>query len=230
MREKKNLSWVFVALGGIFRSEAFLVHHARAQENFEDQLHLKGPEVQSQGNLAQPTPCVKNVDSANRQDLLLEVMQVLTELNLSITKGYISSDAGWFMDGLVFHVKDENGHKLADSRSINHVQQAIGAARSNTESPRAKSHISKFQTPEHTSIEMKAADRPGLFSEISAALADLQCNIVEAHAWSHNARLACVACISDQSSDSPIDDLLRLATIEDHLTTVLRETTIRVDA
>ncbi|GAB2233533.1 hypothetical protein Droror1_Dr00002758 [Drosera rotundifolia] len=64
---------------------------------------------------------VIKVDSANRQDLLLEVVQVLTELNLSITKGYISSDAGWFMD--VFHVKDENGHKLADLRSINHVQQ-----------------------------------------------------------------------------------------------------------
>lgn len=78
---------------------------------------------------------------------------------------------------------------------------------------------------QHTAIEMTGADRPGLFSEISAALADLHCNIVEAHAWSHNARLACVAYISDQSTDTAIDDPCRLASIEDHLTTVLRATT-----
>ncbi|KAL9258020.1 ACT domain-containing protein, partial [Drosera capensis] len=253
MREKKIFhGCVFIALGSIFRSEAFLVHHDRSQENFEDQLLLIGPEMEKVSwpyfdpefntlperiygpilsvnidNESVDDCTVIKVDSANRQDLLLEVVQVLTELNLSIRKSYISFDAGWFMD--VFHVKDENGHKLADLRSINHVQQAIGAARGNMESPRAKSHISKFQTPEHTAIEMKAADRPGLFSEISAALTDLHCNIVEAHAWSHNARLACVAYISDQFSDSPIDDPLRLATIEDHLTTVLRATTTRVD-
>lgn len=78
---------------------------------------------------------------------------------------------------------------------------------------------------EHTAIEMTGTDRPGLFSEISAALADLHCNIVEAHAWSHNACLACVAFISDQFSDSPIDNPDRLAIIETHLTTVLRAST-----
>lgn len=75
---------------------------------------------------------------------------------------------------------------------------------------------------DHTTIEMTGTDRPGLFSEISAALADLHCNIVEAHAWSHNARLACVAQISDQSTDH---NPHRLATIQDHLITVLRATT-----
>ena len=69
---------------------------------------------------------------------------------------------------------------------------------------------------------MSGTDRPGLFSEISAALADLHCNIVEAHAWSHNACLACVAYISDQSYHAPIEDPHRLASIEDHLTTLLR--------
>ncbi len=34
-----------------------------------------------------------------KQGLLLEVVQVLTDLNLTISKGFISSDAGWFMDG-----------------------------------------------------------------------------------------------------------------------------------
>lgn len=40
------------------------------------------------------------VDSANEHGILLEVVQVLTDLNLTITKAYISSDGGWFMDGI----------------------------------------------------------------------------------------------------------------------------------
>uniref|UniRef100_A0A0V0H070 ACT domain-containing protein ACR n=1 Tax=Solanum chacoense TaxID=4108 RepID=A0A0V0H070_SOLCH len=42
---------------------------------------------------------VVKIDSVNKQGLLLEVVQVLTDMNLIILKGYISSDAGWFMDG-----------------------------------------------------------------------------------------------------------------------------------
>jgi hypothetical protein len=40
------------------------------------------------------------VDSANEYGILLEVVQILTDLNLTITKAYISSDGGWFMDGM----------------------------------------------------------------------------------------------------------------------------------
>lgn len=39
------------------------------------------------------------VNSENKQGLLLEVVQILTDMNLIITKSYISSDGGWFMDG-----------------------------------------------------------------------------------------------------------------------------------
>jgi UTP:GlnB (protein PII) uridylyltransferase len=39
------------------------------------------------------------VDSVNTHGVLLEVVQVLTDLNLFISKAYISSDGGWFMDG-----------------------------------------------------------------------------------------------------------------------------------
>ncbi|PON89878.1 ACT domain containing protein [Trema orientale] len=174
---------------------------------------------------------VVKVDSVNKQGLLLEVVQILTDMNLTICKSYISSDAGWFMD--VFHVKDEHGNKLTDENVINYIHQAIGTTKPdslNKISATAKAYTdhessSEPETPtEHTAIEMTGTDRPGLFSEISAALADLHCNIIEAHAWSHNARLACVAYISDQSTDTPIDDPGRLASIEDHLTTVLRAT------
>lgn len=39
------------------------------------------------------------IDSVNKQGLLLEVVKVITDMNLILLKGYISSDAGWFMDG-----------------------------------------------------------------------------------------------------------------------------------
>lgn len=39
------------------------------------------------------------VASANRHGSLLDVVQVLTDLNLSISRAYISSDGEWFMDG-----------------------------------------------------------------------------------------------------------------------------------
>lgn len=39
------------------------------------------------------------VDSANKQGLLLEMVQVLTDIDLVISKSYISSDGGWLMDG-----------------------------------------------------------------------------------------------------------------------------------
>ncbi|KAK6162078.1 hypothetical protein DH2020_001919 [Rehmannia glutinosa] len=164
---------------------------------------------------------IVTIDSVKKQGLLLEVVQALTDLNLTISKGYISSDAGWLMD--VFQVKDELGNKVTDKRVINYIQQAIGS--NSLTSLTAKARPSSDSQPgEPKAIEMTGKDRPGLFSEISAALADLGCNIIEAHAWSHNARLACVAHISDQSADTPIDDH-RLHAIEDHLTTVLRATT-----
>ncbi|KAL1353256.1 ACT domain-containing protein ACR2-like [Arachis hypogaea] len=189
---------------------------------------------------------VVKVDSVNKQGLLLEVVQVLTDMNLQIYKSFISSDAGWFMD--VFHVRDEHGNKLTDQKVINYIQRAIGRSRgfSSQLSSQSNSIIyNPYMTTtnsysydnnnvfpyddhpneQHTAIELTGADRPGLLSEISAALTDLHCNVVEAHAWSHNARLACVAYISDQSTDTAIDDPSRLATIQGHLTTVLRATT-----
>ncbi|KAL6523899.1 hypothetical protein OROMI_030994 [Orobanche minor] len=164
---------------------------------------------------------IVQIDSVKEQDLLLEAVQTLTDMNLIISKGYISSDAGWFMD--VFQVKDELGNKVTDQRVINYIQQAIGF--NSYTNIKAESRTStESQSGEPKAIEMTGKDRPGLFSEISAALADLGCNIVEAHAWSHNALLACIAHISNQSNDTPIDDH-RLHVIEDHLTTVLRATT-----
>ncbi|XP_022867844.1 ACT domain-containing protein ACR2 [Olea europaea var. sylvestris] len=164
---------------------------------------------------------IVKIDSINKQDLLLEVVQVLTDMNLTILKSYVSSDAGWYMD--VFHLKDEFGSKITDQRIMNCIQQAIGANRDTALKSKARNSL-ESHPGRPKAIEMTGKDRPGLLSEISAALADLHCNIVEAHPWSHNARLACVAYISDQSMETPIEDH-RLHAIEDHLTTVLRANT-----
>jgi len=44
--------------------------------------------------------CDIQVDSMNKPGILLEVVQILSDLDLIITKAYISSDGGWFMDGM----------------------------------------------------------------------------------------------------------------------------------
>lgn len=61
------------------------------------------------------------VDSANKRGSLLEVVQVLTDLNLIIRRAYISSDGEWFMD--VFHVTDQGGNKLPDDDIAERIQQ-----------------------------------------------------------------------------------------------------------
>lgn len=72
-------------------------------------------------NAACPTATVVQVDSGRKHGVLLEAVQVLTDLNLSIKKGYISSDGRWFMD--VFHVTDQYGCKLTDDSVLSYIEQ-----------------------------------------------------------------------------------------------------------
>ncbi|MQL81751.1 hypothetical protein Taro_014215 [Colocasia esculenta] len=165
---------------------------------------------------------VVKVDSLNKPAFHLEVVQVLTDMDLYISKCYISSDGRWSID--VFHVRDQLGCKVTDERVINYLQQAIGARRDlqKTGDVDASCPLGTKLAGDCKEIEMIGTNRPGLFCDISAVLADLKCNIVEAHAWSHNACLACVAYISDESNSSCINDPHRLAAIEYHLSNVLR--------
>ncbi|CAN1333091.1 ACT domain-containing protein ACR7 [Linum perenne] len=75
-------------------------------------------------NAVCPSTTVVKVDSGRKHGILLEAVQVLTDLNLSIKKAYISSDGRWFMD--VFHVTDLNGKKLTDESVINYIEQSLG--------------------------------------------------------------------------------------------------------
>ncbi|KAG9440620.1 hypothetical protein H6P81_020785 [Aristolochia fimbriata] len=168
------------------------------------------------------------VDSANKPGILLDMVQVLTDLDLVISKSYISSDGGWFMD--VFHVTDRRGNKITEQSVIHYIQQALCAGRksgSGVSGPQEeKTHQGTLVGPsqvsaENTALEMTAVDRPGLLSELSAVLAELECDIVVAEAWTHNKRAACIMYLRDQATGRPISDRGRLDRIEKQLVNVL---------
>ncbi|XP_004298708.1 PREDICTED: ACT domain-containing protein ACR8-like [Fragaria vesca subsp. vesca] len=150
------------------------------------------------------------VDSARRHGILLEAVQVLTDLNLTIKKAYISSDGRWFMD--VFHVTDQNGNKLTDESVINYIEQSLGTIHFGTSS--CSNGL--------TALELTGTDRVGLLSEVFAVLAELQCNVVESKVWTHNGRIASLIYVKDCGSGCPIEDSQKIDTIEARLRTVLK--------
>lgn len=158
------------------------------------------------------------VDSVKKHGTLLHVVQILTDMNLVITKGYISSDAGWFMD--VFNVVDSNGKKIIDREIISNIQTKL---ESNDDSaPSVKRMVGMVPFEEYTCIELTGADRPGLLSEVCAILTDLRCNVVSAELWTHKARAAAVVHITDDSASGAIGDAKRLATIKELLGNLLK--------
>jgi UTP:GlnB (protein PII) uridylyltransferase len=134
------------------------------------------------------------VDSARKHGILLEAVQILTDLNLSIEKAYICSDGRWFMD--VFHVTDLNGNKLTDESIISYIEQSLGTI-----------HFARSKSFDGlTALELTGTDRLGILSEVFAVLADLHCNVVEAKVWTHNGRIASLIYVMDCDSGSSIED------------------------
>ncbi|KAK6135090.1 hypothetical protein DH2020_031153 [Rehmannia glutinosa] len=158
------------------------------------------------------------VDSVNKHGILLQVVQVLTDLNLVIKKAYISSDGGWFMD--VFNVIDRDGEKIRDQELINYIQKRLES--DDDLVPSFKGVVGLMPSEEHTCIELTGTDRPGLLSEVCAVLADLHCNVVNAEIWTHNARAAAVVHVTDYTTGCAIEDPKRLTTIKELLRNVLK--------
>ncbi|KAG9445860.1 hypothetical protein H6P81_011988 [Aristolochia fimbriata] len=161
---------------------------------------------------------VIQVDSVNKHGILLEVVQVLTDLNLIVTKAYISSDGGWFMD--VFNVTDQEGRKLRDEGILSYIKKSI-----ETEAcfiPSLRSSVGVTPSKEYTSIELIGADRPGLLSDVCAVLTDLRCNVVNAEVWTHNTRAAAVVHVTDERTGTPIEDCTHLSMIKQLLCNVLK--------
>ncbi|KAG7016924.1 ACT domain-containing protein ACR8 [Cucurbita argyrosperma subsp. argyrosperma] len=170
---------------------------------------MNAPRVVIDNTVCETATLVK-VDSARRHGILLEAVQVLTDLNLSIQKAYISSDGRWFMD--VFHVTDIEGNKLTDQGVISYLEKSL-----------ATIHCGKAAASnDFTALELTGTDRVGLLSEIFAVLAELQCDVVEAKVWTHNGRIASLIYVKDCNSDSPINDSEKIDTIVGRLRNVLK--------
>ncbi|CAK7339731.1 unnamed protein product [Dovyalis caffra] len=164
------------------------------------------------------------VDSANKPGILLEMVQVLTDLDLLISKSYISSDGRWFMD--VFHVTDQLGNKLTDESLILYIQQALCANIRREKSKELQACLDREVRPRHvstenTALEMTGTDRPGLLSEISAVLSELECHVTNAVAWTHNTRAASIIYVEDGFRGGPITDPKRLAHVQEQLENVV---------
>ncbi|KAL8518434.1 hypothetical protein ACS0TY_009715 [Phlomoides rotata] len=162
---------------------------------------------------------VIQVDSANKQGILLEVVQVLTDLNLIITKAYISSDGGWFMD--VFNVTDHDGNKITDEGVLDYIEKSLGPDSCFASSMRRSVGVTSGM--DHTSIELIGSDRPGLLSEVSAVLTNLKCNVVNGEVWTHNTRAAAVMQVTDEDNNGgAVADPDKLSMIKRLLCNVLR--------
>ncbi|XP_076956038.1 ACT domain-containing protein ACR4-like isoform X1 [Bidens hawaiensis] len=156
---------------------------------------------------------VIQVDSANKHGILLEVVQVLTDLNFVVTKAYISSDGGWFMD--VFNVTDHEGNKITDEGILDYIQKVLGSETSFTGSI-------KSVGSDRTVIELIGTDRPGLLSEVCAVLTHLKCNVLNAEVWTHNTRAAFIVQVTDDESGLAVTDPERLSVINQMLCNVLK--------
>ncbi|KAL6899222.1 hypothetical protein ACP4OV_005880 [Aristida adscensionis] len=189
-------------------------------ENFNQRINP--PRVCIDNDTCSDCTLVK-VDSMNKNGILLEVVQVLSDLDLHISKAYITSDGGWFMD--VFHVVDKQGQKVTDEKTIQYIEKALGpesnllGAKANSSPGRS---VGMHSIGDHTAIELKGPDRTGLLSEIFAVLADLQCNVLAAEMWTHRTRVACVVYVNDVATGQAIADPRRLSRIEERLRNVLR--------
>ncbi|KAL4325586.1 hypothetical protein GQ457_11G023300 [Hibiscus cannabinus] len=168
-------------------------------------------------NAVCPTATLVKVDSAKRHGILLDAVQVLTDLNLSIKKAYISSDGQWFMD--VFHVTDLNRNKLTDESVISYIEQSL-----ETTGPERSLGFDGLTALELTltALELTGTDRVGLLSEVFAVLADLQCNVVDAKVWTHNGRVASLIYVKDCNSGSPIKDSQHVQRIKACLRNLLK--------
>ncbi|KAL4032253.1 hypothetical protein IC575_005321 [Cucumis melo] len=188
-------------------------------DNEYDKLirRLNPPRVVIDNNACKDATVIQ-VDSMNKHGILLKVVQVLMDMNLIITKAYISSDGGWFMD--VFNVITYEGNKIRDQEVINAIQMRLEVDASFV--PSLRESVGVMPSEDHTSIELSGTDRPGLLSEVCAVLADLHCNVVNADVWTHNNRAAAVVHVTDDATGRAINDPQRLLTIKELLCNVLR--------
>nr|CAB3483633.1 unnamed protein product [Digitaria exilis] len=163
---------------------------------------------------------VIRVDRVKKHGILLEAVQVLVDLDLVITKAYISSDCNWFMD--VFNVTDQDGSKLQNKVVIDHIQKCLESEDYLVSPAHTSDRVAPSEDHSSTCIELTGTDRPGLLSEVCAVLASLSCNIVKAEVWTHDRRAAAVIQITDEATGLAIHDAGRMSMVQELLGTVMQ--------
>lgn len=174
-------------------------------------------------NEAEKNATLVKVSSQNKHGTLLDVVQELMDMDLTITKAYISSDGGWFMD--VFHVTDARGRKIRDEKIIGNIQKALTLQKKKwtAEFQKCPGRCIGTQTiAEHTAIELTGTDRPGLLSEVSAVLAEMYCRVNAAEVWTHKRRVACVIYVTDEDTLGPIENVKKLERILEKLKPIMQ--------
>ncbi|XP_074308876.1 ACT domain-containing protein ACR1-like [Silene latifolia] len=200
--------------------EGFCYYTPYVDPNFEFLIEqINPPRVCIDNDTCKDCTLIK-VDSANKHGILLEVVQILTDLDLVISKSYICSDGGWFMD--VFHVTDQFGQKITDDFLIDYIQQAICTRRNSDKKQNLKGIEMRPQQlgMKHTALEMTVTDQPGILSEVSAVLTELGCHVSSAVAWTHKHRGAVIFYV-DEDVGRPITDQNRLSHIQEQLQIVV---------
>ncbi|KAJ3682603.1 hypothetical protein LUZ60_015176 [Juncus effusus] len=193
---------------------AISLHPRRLDEYEQFLIRMNTPRVVID-NTFSPSATLIKVDSARKHGILLEAVQALTDLDLCIQKGYISSDGKWFMD--VFHCTDRLGRKITTdtSKLVSCIEHSL------TLDP--TSSFPHHRVLDHlTSLELTGSDRPGLLSEVFAVLSDLNCSVVEAKVWTHNGRIGAIISVKDAKSGSIIQDSQTSNRIQQKLRHVLR--------
>ncbi|CAH9096584.1 unnamed protein product [Cuscuta epithymum] len=198
--------------------EATVSYSQNMDDEYEKLIRRMNPPRVVIDNETCKNATVVQVDSANKHGILLEVVQILTDLNLSITKAYICSDGGWFMD--VFNVTNQDGKKITDEAILDYIMKSLGPDSCFASSMRRSVGVKPAM--DHTSIELIGSDRPGLLSEVSAVLTNLRCNVVNAEVWTHNTRAAAIMQVTDDDTGGPISDPERLSLIKKLLCNVLK--------
>ncbi|GLI62359.1 hypothetical protein VaNZ11_004977 [Volvox africanus] len=145
---------------------------------------------------------VITIDSANRPGTLIEVVQCLTELGLSIRCARISSDGGWFVDE--FFVTESPKGKLMDSRKINIIRKVLSVETDNATGFKEKGVCTVF--------ELAGRDQHGLLAAVLQLLVVNGCEVLSAAVWTFHDRVALV--LSATERGEPVVDPHKLARLE----------------
>ncbi|XP_020597468.1 ACT domain-containing protein ACR3-like [Phalaenopsis equestris] len=146
------------------------------------------------------------VHGANRYGILLKIIQAMSDLDLIISKSYISSDGSWFMNS--FHVTDPQGHKIKDFNLIQYMQDSLNLVqkeKGSCSTTQVKIRNGNIVTVNHfgsdcATLEITFFDRPGIFSEICTLLFEHSYFVDSGDLWTYNGIAACVLYIKEQDN------------------------------